>query len=404
MRALNTLAAGLSAMALMVGAGLAQAQISDDVVKLAVMNDMSGPYADPTGMGSVEAVRIAVEEMGGKVAGKPIEVVFADHQNKPDIGVAIANKWLDVDKVDAIIDVPTTSVALALQEITRQKNRAFLVSGGGGDQLTGAACSPTTAQWTYDTYALANGVASAGVQMFGKDWFFLTVDYAFGHALEKGLTGILAAKGGNVVGSVRHPLNNSDFSSFLLQAQQSKANVVALANASGDTLNSIKQAQEFGLPQGGQTLAAMMLFPTDIKALGLESAQGLVMMDAWDPNRDDDARAFAQKYIAKTGKLPSMLQAGSYSVALNYLKAIEAIGNDDATKVLEKMRETPVNDAFAKGGKLRADGRMVHDMYLMQVKTPQESTSDWDLTKVVLTIKGDDVFRPLDKGGCPLVK
>ncbi|CAO3428187.1 ABC transporter substrate-binding protein [Azospirillum doebereinerae] len=396
------LAAGVSALALMAGA--AQAELSDGKVKIAVLNDMTGPYADPTGMGSVEAVRMAVEEMGGKVAGKPVEVVFADHQNKPDIGASLVTKWIDTEQVDVIVDVPTSSVALAVQEITRQKNRVFLISGGGAAQLTGTACSPTTAQWTYDTYALAQGMGTAGVKTLGDTWYFMTVDYTFGHALEKDVSAVLKANAGTVVGAVRHPLNTADFSSFLLQAQASKAKVIALANAGADTANSIKQAQEFGIPQGGQTLASLLMFPTDIHSLGLPAAQGLVLMDGWDPNRDDDSRAFAKAYMARTGRMPSMIQTGSYSAVRHYLKAIEATDTDEAKAVMGKMRDTPVNDAFAKGGKLRIDGRMVHDMYLMQVKTPAESKAPWDYTKVLSTIPGDQAYRPLDKGGCPLVK
>ena len=396
------LAAAVCSAALIAGA--AHAQISDGKVKIAVLNDMTGVYADPTGMGSVEAVRMAVEEMGGKVAGKPIEVIFADHQNKPDIGASLVNKWIDTEQVDVIVDVPTSSVALAVQEITKRKNRVFLISGGGAAQLTGEACSPTTAHWTYDTYALAQGMGKAGARILGDSWYFLTVDYAFGHALEQSLTEVLKANGAKVTGSVRHPLNTADFSSYLLQAQGSGAKVIALANAGGDTANSIKQAQEFGLPQGGQTLASLLMFPTDVHSLGLKAAQGLVLMDGWNADRDDDARAFAKAYIARTGKMPSMIQTGSYSAVRHYLKAIEAAGTDEAKAVMVKMRETPVNDAFAKGGTLRADGRMVHDMYLMQVKSPAESKGPWDYYKVLTTIPGNEAYRPMDKGGCPLVK
>jgi branched-chain amino acid transport system substrate-binding protein len=396
------LAAGACALAVM--AGTAHAEISDNRVKIAVLNDMTGPYADPTGLGSVEAVRMAVAEFGGVVGGKPIEVVFADHQNKPDVGAALVNAWIDEQQVDVVVDVPTSSVALAVQEITRRKNRVFLISGGGAAQLTGTSCSPTTAQWTYDTYALAQGMGSAGVKALGESWYFLTVDYAFGHALEKDLSAVLKDNGATVLGAVRHPLNSADFSSYILQAQASKAKVIALANAGGDTTNAIKQAQEFGVAQGGQTLASLLMFPTDIHSLGLAAAQGLVMMDGWDPNRDDDSRAFAAAYRAKTGRTPSMIQVGSYSATRHYLKAVEATGSDEAGTVMARMRETPVNDAFAKGGRLRVDGRMVHDMYLMQVKTPAESTGPWDYSKVLKTIPGDQAFRPLDKGGCPLVK
>lgn len=392
------------ACSFLAAAGAAHAEISDGKVKIAVLNDMSGPYADATGMGSVEAVRIAIEEFGGTVGGKPIELVYADHQNKPDVGASVANRWIDSEQVDVIVDVPTSSVALAVQEITRQKNRAFLVSGGGAAQLTGEACSPTTAHWTYDTYALAQGMGKFGVESLGDTWYFLTVDYAFGQALEKSLTDVLLANNGKIAGSVRHPLGTTDFSSFVLQAQTSGAKVIALANASGDTVNSIKQAQEFGLTAGGQILASLMMFPTDVHSLGLEAAQSLALVDGWSADRDEDSRAFAAKYMERVGKMPSMLQVGSYSAVLHYLKAIDAAGTDDATIVVDKMREIPVNDAFAKGGQLRADGRMVHDMYLMQVKSPAESTGPWDFYKVVATMPGDQVFRSLEAGGCPLVK
>lgn len=396
---LALLAAAFAAMA-----GPAAAEISDGKVKLAVLNDMSGGYADATGMGSVEAVRIAVEQMGGKVAGMPIEIVHADHQNKADVGASIANRWIDQEQVDAIIDVPNSSVALAVQEITRARNRAFLISGAGAAQLTGAACSPTTAQWTYDTYAIAQAMGKFGIEKLGKTWYFLSADYAFGHALEQALTEVLLANGGEVLGAVRHPLGTTDFSSFVLQAQGSGAQVIALANASGDTVNAIKQAQEFGVTQGGQILASMLMFPSDVNALGLEAAQSLALVDGWNADMDEDSRAFGRTFLERMGRMPSMLQVGSYSAALHYLKAVEAIGADDASLVLPQMRKTPVNDAFTKGGILRPDGRMVHDMYLMQVKSPAESAGPWDYYRVLATIPGDQVFRPMDQGGCPLVK
>ncbi|GHC65264.1 ABC transporter substrate-binding protein [Limoniibacter endophyticus] len=380
------------------------AEISDDKVVIAVMNDMSGAYADATGMGSVEAVKIAIEEVNGQVGGKPIELIFGDHQNKPDVGSTLANRWIDEQNVDAIVDVPTSSVALALQEITKQKNVALLISGGGAEQLTGAACSPTTAHWTYDTYSLARTMGKYGVQTLGDSWYFITVDYAFGHALENSVKTVVEENGGTITGAVRHPLGSSDFSSYVLQAQSSGAKVVALANAGVDTATGIKQAQEFGLTTGGQALTAMMMFPTEIHALGLEAAQNLVFADGWDADRDEDSRAFAKAYMERTGKRPSMLQVGSYSAVKHYLKAIEETATDDAKAVVDKMREMPVNDAFAKGGKLRADGRMVHDMYLMQVKTPSESEGEWDYFKVLQTVPGDEVYRPMDKGDCPLVQ
>lgn len=382
----------------------AQAQISDDKVRIGVLNDMAGGYSEQTGMGSVEAARMAIEEMGGKVAGKPIELIFADHQNKADVGASVANKWIDVDRVDVIADVPNSSVSLAVQEITRRKNRAFLISGGAAAQMTGESCSPTSAHWTYDTYSLSEGLGKYGRKLLGDNWFMLVVDYNAGYAMEGSLSTVLKASGASVVGSVRHPLNTSDFSSYLLRAQGSGAKVIALANAGADTVNSIKQAEEFGLAQGGQVLTSLMLFPSDIKALGLKSANGLVFVDGWNADRDDDSRAFAKAFMARTGKLPSMIQVGVYSAVRQYLKAVEVTGTDDAKTVIARMREMPVNDAFAKGGKLRADGRMVHDMYLMQVKSPADSKGPWDFYNVLATIPGDEAFRPMDKGGCPLVK
>ncbi len=400
---MKTFLAGTAAIAALLGAGVAGAEISDGKVKIGILNDMSGAYADATGMGSVEAARMAIEEFGGKVAGAPIELVYADHQNKPDVGAATANRWIDTEQVDVIADTPTSSVALAVQDITRQKNRIFLISGAGAEQITGTSCSPTSAQWTYDTYALSQGMGKYGVETLGKTWYFLTVDYAFGQALEASLTKVLQANGAEIVGAVKHPLGTTDFSSFVLQAQSSGAQVVTLANAGADTVNAIKQAQEFGLTQSGQTLASLLMFPSDIKSLGLDAAQGLAMVDGWNPDRDDDSRAFAKAYLERTGSLPSMVQVGVYSSIRHMLKAIEATGTDEAVTVVNKMREMPVNDAFAKGGTLRVDGRMVHDMYLMQVKSPAESTGEWDLYKVLATIPGDEVYRPLDAGGCPLV-
>lgn len=391
-----------AACMLAAAAGAAQAEISDGRIKLGVLTDKGGAYSDAAGEGSVEAVRIAVEELGGSVAGMPVEVISADHQNKPDVGSAIASRWFDTEQVDAIVDVPTSSVALAVQQIARQKNRALLVSGGGSEELTGKTCSPTSVQWTYDTYALAHGMGKFGVETLGDTWFFLTVDYSFGAALEKSLTDVLAQNGAKVIGSARHPLGTTDFSSYILQAQSSGARVIALANASGDTVNAIKQAQEFGVTQGGQHLASMVMFPSDVKSLGLEAAQGLALIDGWNPERDDESRAFAQKFLARTGKMPSMVQAGSYSAVRHYLRAIAEIGSDDATQVVQQMRKMPVNDAFARNGVVRPDGRMVHDMYLMRVKTPAESTGPWDLYSVLATIPGDQVFRPLVAGGCPL--
>jgi branched-chain amino acid transport system substrate-binding protein len=394
-------AAGLAFAA---SGGMARAQISDDVVKIGVLTDMSSLYADATGKGSLAAVQMAVADYGGKVKGKPVEVVAADHQNKPDVGVNIARNWYDNEKVDAIFDVPTSSVALPISALTREKNKININSGGGSSDITGVACSPNTVHWTYDTYALSNVAGKAMVQRGEDSWFFVTADYAFGMALERDAAAVVKESGGKVLGDVRHPLNSSDFSSYLLQAQASKAKVVALANAGGDTTNALKQASEFGLMKGGQKLIALLLEITDVHSLGLQAAQGLILTDAFYWDRDDETRAFSKRFNEKVGHMPTMIQAGLYSATMHYLKAIEAIGTDEAPKVMEQMRATPINDFFAKNGKIRIDGRMVHDMYLFEVKKPEESKGEWDLYKLLATVPGDQAFRPLDKGGCPLVK
>jgi branched-chain amino acid transport system substrate-binding protein len=382
----------------------AHAQISDNVVKLGVLTDMSSLYQDSTGPGSLVAAQMAVADYGGKVKGKPIEVIGADHQNKPDVGAGIARSWYDTDKVDAIVDVPTSSVALAVQQVTREKNKVFLMSGPAASDLTGPACSPNGIMWTYDTYALAHVAGKALVERGENSWFFITADYAFGHALERDTAAVVTQAGGKVLGAARAPLNTADFSSFLLQAQSSKAKVVGLANAGGDTQNSIKQASEFGLARSGQKLAALLFQISDAHALGLQTAQGLIITEGfyWDLN--DETRAFSKRFYEKTKRMPSMIQAGIYSEITYYLKAIDAIGTDDALKVIAKMKATPIHDFFAKNGVLREDGRMVHDMYLMQVKTPQESKSEWDVYNVLATVPGDQAYRPLNEGGCPFIK
>jgi branched-chain amino acid transport system substrate-binding protein len=394
----------MAGLAYAVSGGAASAQISDDVVKIGVLTDMSSLYADATGKGSLAAVQMAVADYGGKVKGKPVEVIAADHQNKPDVGVNIARNWYDNDKVDAIFDVPTSSVALPVSALTREKNKININSGGGSSDITGIACSPNTVHWTYDTYALSNVAGKAMVKRGEDTWFFVTADYAFGMALERDAANVVKESGGKVLGNVRHPLNSSDFSSFLLQAQASKAKVIGLANAGGDTTNALKQASEFGIAQGGQKMIALLQEITDTHALGVKATQGLIVTDAfyWDMN--DETRAFSKRFNEKVGHMPTMIQAGLYSATMHYLKAIEAIGTDDAPKVMAQMRATPINDFFAKGGKIRIDGRMVHDMYLFEVKKPEESKGEWDLYKLLATVPGDEAFRPLDKGGCPLVK
>ncbi|KAB2669859.1 ABC transporter substrate-binding protein [Brucella tritici] len=374
-------------------------------VRLGVLTDMSGMNFDLAGEGSVVAAKMAVEDFGGKLIGESIEVIVGDHQNKPDIGSTLARSWIDEKNVKAIIDVPTSSVAMAVQEITRDKDVAFLASTAGSSDLTGKACSPTTAQWTWDTYSLANGTGRAMTQEGGKKWYFITVDYTFGHALERDTTEAVKASGGEVVGSVRHPRETTDFSSFLLQAQASGADVIALANSSGDTMTALKQANEYGITQGGQKIAGMLLFLSDVHSVGLETAKGLTLTTGFYWDYDDQTRAWSKRFGERmNGKMPTMVHAGVYSAVMNYLKASEAAKSTSGKVVLDKMRTMDINDFFARNAKLRADGRMVHDMYLVQVKSPEESKGPWDYYKVLRTIPGDEAFRPLDKGSCPLVK
>ena len=387
------------------GAAGAQAQISDGVIKIGVMNDMSGLYADISGPGALVAARMAVEDFGAARKGMKVEVLGADHQNKPDVGSTVARTWYDVDKVDAIFDVPTSSVALAVNQITRDKGKAFVVSGAATADLTGKACSPNTIHWTYDTWMLANGTGSAIVKTGGDSWFFLTADYAFGHALERDTEAVVLKNGGKVLGKVRHPFPGQDFSSFLLQAQASKAKVIALANAGGDTINSIKQASEFGITRGGQNLAGMLMFINDVHGLGLNTAQGLIFTETfyWDLN--DQTRAWSKRFAAAhNGKQPSMVQAGVYSSVLHYLKAVEAAKTDDGTKVVAQMKAMPTDDPLFGKGSIRADGRKLHPAYLVEVKKPSESKGPWDYYKIRATIPAEQAFRPLNQGDCPLVK
>jgi branched-chain amino acid transport system substrate-binding protein len=390
-----------------VGIGLAQAQYSDGTIKLGVMNDQSGLYADITGQGSVWAARKAVEDFckSSKCHDK-IEVVFADHQNKPDVGSNIVRQWFDVDKVDAVVDVPTSSVALAVTNITKEKNKVFLVSGAATADLSGKACTPNTVHWTYDTWALANGTATAIVKTGGNSWFFLTADYAFGHALERDTAAVVEKSGGKVVGKVRHPFPGQDFSSFLLQAQSSKAKIIGLANAGGDTINSIKQASEFGIVAGGQNLAGLLVFISDVHALGLKTAQGLIFTEAWYWDQNDANRAFAKEFApANKGNMPTMVQAGVYSAVLHYLKAVHELKADgDGAAVVAKMKSMPTDDKLFGKGEVRQDGRKIHPMYLYEVKSPAESKGPWDYYKLRATIPANEAFRPLADGGCPLVK
>jgi branched-chain amino acid transport system substrate-binding protein len=398
---IKILCACVSALALLNGA--AHAEISGNAVKIGVMNDQSGLYADLAGQGSVEAARMAVEDFGGSINGAPIEVLSADHQNKPDVGSNIVRQWIDVDNVDVVVDVPTSSVALAVTEIVKEKDRVFLVSGAATTELTGAACSPNTIHWTYDTYALAVGTGRAMVEEGGDSWFFITADYAFGHQLEEDTSRVVQEQGGQVLGSVRHPLSTADFSSYLLQAQGSGAKVIGLANAGTDTTNAIKQANEFGITQAGQQLASLLMFLTDVDALGLDVAQNLVLTTGfyWDMN--DETRAWSQRFNERVGQMPTMVQAGVYSAVTHYLNAIKETGSDQAKAVVDQMKAMPVNDFFAKNGKIREDGRMVHDMYLARVKTPDESTGRWDYYEILRTIPGDQAFLPLEESTCALV-
>jgi branched-chain amino acid transport system substrate-binding protein len=375
------------AAALMASAA-AQAQISGDVVKIGVMNDMSGLYADISGQGSVEAARMAIADFGGTVAGKKIELVSADHQNKPDVGGAVARQWYDNDGVDVIVDVPTSSVALAVQDIARQRKKVFLISGAASSDLTGKACSPTGIHWTYDTVALANGTGSAVVKAGGDTWFFITADYAFGHALERDTAAVVTASGGKVLGQVRVPLNTPDFSSYLLQAQASKAKIVGLANAGGDTINSIKQAAEFGLVEGGQKMAGLLVFVTDIHSLGLKTANGLQLTEAFYWDQNDETRAWSKRFMEKINHAPTMVQAGVYGAVTHYLNAIKATNSDDGLTVVKKMKETPVNDFMTKNGKILESGRVIRDMSLFEIKKPAESKGPWDYYKQISTIPG----------------
>ena len=394
----------LSAAVLALTAGAAHAQISGGVVKIGVLNDQSSLYADLSGQGSVLAAKMAIEDFGAAKKGIKTEVIFADHQNKADVGSQIATKWYDAEGVDVIVDTPNSGVALAVNQITRDKKKAFLVSGAATADLSGKACSPNTLHWTYDTWMLANGTGNAIVKTGGDSWFFLTADYAFGHALERDTEAVVLKSGGKVLGKVRHPLNTQDFSSFLLQAQASKAKIVGLANAGGDTTNAIKQASEFGIVKGGQNLAGLLVFLTDVHALGLEKAQGLIFTESWYWDLNDASRAWTKRFAAANGgKYPTMVHAGVYSAVLHYLKAVEATKSDDGTKVVEQMKKTPTDDPLFGKGAVRADGRKIHPAYLVEVKKPSESKAPYDYYKIRATIPADQAFRPMAEGGCPLV-
>ncbi|HZB90392.1 MAG TPA: ABC transporter substrate-binding protein [Stellaceae bacterium] len=387
---------------LVLSAAGAEAQ-STGPVKIGVLNDMSSLYADIGGKGSVVAAEMAAED-AGPVLGQKVVIVSADHQNKPDIGANIARQWYDQDGVDMITDVPTSSVALAVNEVSREKKKLALFIGPATSDLTGPKCNAYAASWVYDTYSLAHVTGGAVVKSGGDSWFFITADYAFGHALERDTADVVKAAGGKVLGDVMVPLNTSDFSSYLLQAQASKAKIIGLANAGGDTINSIKQGAEFGITAGGQKFAGLLIFSTDVHSLGLKTAQGLQLTSPFYHDMNAETRAFSERFAARFGRPPTFDQAGVYSAVAHYLKAIKAIGTKDPEKVMAEMRKLPINDFMTKNGKLREDGRVVRDMYLFEVKKPSESHGEWDILKLVKTVPGDQAYRPIDQGGCPLVK
>ena len=392
------------AAALAFGSGMAQAQISDNVVRIGVLTDMSGAYSDLSGSGAVTAAKMAVEDFQAKEKpGFAIEIVSADHQNKGDISSNKAREWFDRDKVDVVTELVTTSTALAVMKVAKEKNKIALISGAASTRITNEDCNDVTVHWTYDTYSLANGTAKAVVKQGGKTWFFLTADYAFGHSLEKDASDVVVANGGKVLGSVRHPFPGTDFSSFLLKAQASGAQVIGLANAGTDTTNSIKQAAEFGITPK-QSLAGLLMFITDIHSLGLKATQTMYLTEGfyWDLN--DETRAWSKRFFAHAKKMPTMVQAGEYSAIMHYLKGVKATGSDDTQKVMAWMKKTPVNDFFAKKATIREDGRLVHDMYLMQVKKPEESKYPWDYYHVRQVIPAAEAFQPLSLSKCPLVK
>jgi branched-chain amino acid transport system substrate-binding protein len=396
----SVLVSALAAVCL--GAPAAQAQISDDVVRIGVLNDQSSLYADAGGPGTVTAARMAVEDAGGTVLGKPVEVVFADHQNKADIGANIARQWFDTGGVDMAIGFDNSAVALAVEQLAAEHNRIAIAGAVGSTAFTGKSCTATEASWIYDSYALTTSLARSIVAEGRDTWFFITVDYTFGHSLEADATSAVKAAGGKVLGSVRHPLNTSDFSSYLLQAQASGAKVVAFANGGGDMINATKQANEFGLMKN-QTMVSLLVTIADVHSMELKAAQGLKFVTAFYWDRNEETRAWSKRFFARQGRMPTMAQASAYSAVRHYIGAIAAAGTDEAKAVMAKMREMPVNDFYAKNGRLREDGRMVHDMYFAQVKKPSESTGPWDYYNMLGVIPGDQAFRSLADGGCPVV-
>lgn len=398
----------VKAISLTIASGMfaagAQAAISDNEVRIGYLADMSGTYRDLSGPGGLEAVKMAIEDFGGQVNGKKIVIFNADDLNKPDVGANTVRQWIDEKNVDMIAGLAATSVVMAVNKVVEQENKLAIISGSASSSLTNEYCSPNHIHWVYDTYALSNGTAKAVVQEGGMDWFILAADYAFGHALEADITKVVTAEGGKVNGRVRHPFPSNDFSSFILQAQGSGAEIVALANAGADMVNALKTASEFGLTQSGQELVGMVVFLNDVHSMGLDVSQGLLLTTGWYWNMNDETREWANRYYERVGRMPSMTHAGMYSSTLHYLNAVKETDSDDSQVVRAKMMETPINDMFARNGVLREDGRMVHDMYLARVKTPSESKSEWDLYKILRTIPADQAYRPLAESECRLVK
>ena len=405
-RACQAFCASVALLAAATGASAQEVRISDDVVRLGILTDLNGPFADITGPGSAAAIQMAIDDFGGQVLGKKIELLVADHQNKADIASSKARDWFDTGKLDAILDVAVSAPALAVLEVAKQKQKVIIFNGPGTDRLTNDLCMPSTVHYVYDTYALANVTASAITQRGAKDWYFITADYAFGHSLQEQASAVVNAQGGKVLGAAKHPIAATDFASFLLSAQNSKAQVVGLANAGADTVNTIKAAREFGLTQGKnkQTLAGLLMYINDIHAIGLRTAGGLMLTEAfyWDMN--EATRTWSKRYFEKMKKMPNMSQAGAYSSTMHYLKAVQAAKTDDTAAVMAQMKAMPINDFFAKNGRIREDGRMVHDMYLFEVKQQSESKYPWDYYKLVATVPGDKAFLPLSQSKCPMVK
>jgi branched-chain amino acid transport system substrate-binding protein len=400
----RTVAATTFAVSLLFGASALAQQANTLPLKIGVLADFASVYADIGGQGNVEAAKIAIEEFGGKMFDKPIELVTADALNKADVAATISRKWYEAENVDMIIDMPTSATALAGMEMSKQFEKIMIVTDAASSDITGKSCSPYTAHWTYDTYGNAHTVGSAIVKQGGDSWYFITADYLFGHSIERDTGDVVRAAGGKVVGSAKHPLNTADFSSFLLQAQSSKAKIIGMANGGGDTINTIKQASEFGIVAGGQKLAGIVMFISDIHSLGLKMAQGLIITEAYYWDLNDRTRAFGKKFFDKMKRMPTMNQAATYSATLHYLKSVQAAGTRATKPVLAKMRELPVRDAFTDNGVLREDGRMVHSMFLLEVKKPEESKAPWDYYKVLAEVPGDQVFRPMKDGGCQYVK